>query len=90
MLCILPILLMANMLVPCEGETITGGLIRPYAFKENIIRPMSTAFELDTMAFVRYKDRYQLSLDLWRIPTAGVNRTPTGIDLWSVMIGVRF
>ena len=50
---------------------------------------LSIAFEQDTRAYVKY-DRYELSLDLWRMPSAGNQRSATGIDLWSLMIGVDY
>ena len=65
------------------------GLERPYAFIENPIRPLSSAFEQDTRAYVK-QGRYELFLDLWRMPSAGNQRSATGIDLWSLMIGVDF
>lgn len=35
-------------------------------------------------------DRYELSLDLWRMPSTGTQRPATGIDVWSLMIGMDF
>ena len=70
-------------------DTGRTGLERPYAFRDTPIRPLSIAFEQDTRAYVMY-DRYELSLDLWRMPSAGSQRPATGIDLWSLTIGVGF
>lgn len=77
-----------DLLTPCETSVRTG-LDRPYAFRDTPIRPLSIAFEQDTRAYVKL-DRYELSLDLWRIPSAGNQRPATGIDLWSLMIGMDF
>jgi len=52
-------------------------------------RPLSSAFKQDTQAYVKH-DRYELSLDLWRMPSTGNQRPATGIDLWSLMIGMDF
>ena len=60
-----------------------------YAFRETPISPLSSAFEQDTRAYVK-RDRYELSLDLWRMPSAGNQRPVTGIDLWSLIIGMDF
>ena len=67
----------------------TAGLGRLYAFSDTPIGPLSSAFKQDTQAYVKH-DRYELSLDLWRMPSAGNQRPATGIDLWSLMIGVDF
>ena len=77
-----------GLLTPCETSVRTG-LDRPYAFRDTPIRPLSIAFEQDTRAYVKL-DRYELSLDLWRMPSAGSQRPATGIDLWSLMIGMDF
>ena len=77
-----------DLLTPCETSVRTG-LDRPYAFRDTPIRPLSIAFEQDTRAYVKL-DRYELSRDLWRIPSAGNQRPATGIDLWSLMIGMDF
>lgn len=72
------------------GEsTFTAGLERPFAFRETPPRPLSSSFELDTKAYIR-SERLSVSLDLWRMPVAGAQRPPTGIDLWSVMLGWAF
>ena len=52
-------------------------------------RPLSSAFKQDTRAYVKH-DRYELSLDLWRMPSTGTQRPATGIDVWSLMIGMDF
>jgi hypothetical protein len=88
MTCLLPLLFAVSFLTPCEIPVSTG-LERPYAFIATPIRPLSIAFEQDTRAYVKY-DRYGLSLDLWRMPSAGSQRSATGIDLWSFTIGVDF
>ena len=77
-----------DLLTPCETSVRTG-LDRPYAFRDTPIRPLSIAFEQDTRAYVKL-DRCELSLDLWRMPSAGSQRPATGIDLWSLMIGMDF
>ena len=77
-----------SLLTPCE-ILVSTGLERPYAFTETPIRPLSSAFEQDTRAYVK-QDRYELSFDLWRMPSAGNQRPATGIDLWSLMIGMDF
>jgi hypothetical protein len=77
-----------DLLTACETSVRTG-LDRPYAFSDTPIRPLSIAFEEDTRAYVKL-DRYELSLDLWRIPSAGNQRPATGIDLWSLMICIDF
>ena len=77
-----------SLLTPCE-TSIRIGLERPYAFRETLIHPLSIAFEEDTRAYVK-DDKYELSLDLWRMPSAGNQRAVTGIDLWSLMIGIDF
>ncbi len=53
------------------------------------IRPLSSAFEQDTRAYVE-QGGYVLSLDLWRMPNTGIQRPAMGIDLWSLMIGIEF
>ena len=68
-----------DLLTACETSVRTG-LDRPYAFSDTPIRPLSIAFEQDTRAYVKL-DRYELSLDLWRIPSAGNQRPATGIHL---------
>ncbi len=77
-----------SLVTPCETPVRTG-LERPFAFSDTPIRPLSSAFEQDTRAYVKH-DRYALSLDLWRMPSAGNQRAVTGIDLWSLMIGIDF
>jgi hypothetical protein len=88
MTCLLPLLFAISLLTPCEISVRTG-LERPYAFIDTPSRPLSSAFEQDTRAYVKH-DRYELSLDLWRMPSAGNQRPATGIDLWSLMIGMDF
>lgn len=88
MTCLLSFMFTVSLLTPCETSVRTG-LDRPYAFIETPIRPLSSAFEQDTRAYVK-QGRYELSLDLWRMPSAGNQRPATGIDLWSLMIGVDF
>ena len=88
MTCLLSFMVTVSLLTPCETSVCTG-LERPYAFTETPIRPLSSAFEQDTRAYVK-QGRYELSLDLWRMPSAGNPRPATGIDLWSLMIGVDF
>jgi hypothetical protein len=88
MTCLLSVMFAISLLTPCETSVLTG-LDRPYAFRDTPIRPLSIAFEQDTRAYVKL-DRYELSLDLWRMPSAGNQRPATGIDLWSLMIGMDF
>ena len=88
MTCLLPLLFAISLLTPCEISVRTG-LERPYAFIDTPSRPLSSAFEQDTRAYVK-QDRYELSLDLWRMPSIGNQRPATGIDLWSLMIGWDF
>lgn len=88
MTCLLILMFAMDLLTPCETSVRTG-LDRPYAFRDTPIRPLSIAFEQDTRAYVKL-DRYELSRDLWRIPSAGNQRPATGIDLWSLMIGMDF
>ena len=88
MTCLLSLMIALSLMTPCETSVRTG-LDRPSAFIETPIRPFSIAFEQDTRAYVKL-DRYELSLDLWRMPSAGNQRPATGIDLWSLMIGVDF
>lgn len=79
MTCFLSVMFAISLLTPCETSVRTG-LERPYAFRDTPIRPLSIAFEQDTRAYVKL-DRYELSLDLWRIPSAGNQRPATGIHL---------
>ena len=88
MTCLLSLMFAMNLLTPCEISVRTG-LERPYAFRDTPIRPLSIAFEQDTRAYVKH-DGYELSLDLWRMPSAGTQRPTMGIDLWSLMIGMDF
>jgi hypothetical protein len=88
MTCLLSVMFAMSLLTPCETSVSTG-LERPYAFSDTPIRPLSSAFELDTRAYVKH-DGYELSLDLWRMPSVGNQRPATGIDLWSLMIGWDF
>jgi len=88
MTCLLSFMFAMSLVTPCETSVRTG-LERPYAFSDTPIRPLSSAFEQDTRAYVKYES-YELSLDLWRMPSAGNQRPVTGIDLWSLMIGVDF
>lgn len=82
-------LLMASMLDATCPKGLYTGLERPYAFLESVPSPLSTRFEQDTRAYIQ-KDSLSLNVDLWKIPVAGAPRTPTGIDLWSLTIGVSF
>ena len=52
-------------------------------------RPLSSAFEQDTRAYVKH-NRYEPSLDLWRMPSTRNQCPATGVDLWSLMIGMDF
>ena len=88
MICLLILMFAMDLLTSCETSVRTG-LDRPYPFSDTPIRPLSIAFEQDTRAYVKL-GRYELSLDLWRIPSAGNQRPATGIDLWSLMIGMNF
>jgi len=88
MTCLLSFMFAMSLVTPCETPVRTG-LERPFAFSDTPIRPLSSAFEQDTRAYVKH-DRYALSLDLWRMPSAGNQRAVTGIDLWSLMIGIDF
>jgi hypothetical protein len=88
MTCLLSVMFAMSLLTPCETSVSTG-LERPYAFRDTPIRPLSSAFELDTRAYVKHAG-YELSLDLWRMPSVGNQRPATGIDLWSLMIGWDF
>lgn len=88
MTCLLSFMFAVSLLTPCETSVSTG-LERPYAFIDTPIRPLSIAFEQDTRAYVKH-DRYELSLDLWRMPSAGTQRPAMGIDLWSLMLGMDF
>ena len=88
MTCLLSFMFAMSLVTPCEASVRTG-LERPYAFSDTPIRPLSSAFEQDTRAYVKI-ETYELSLDLWRMPSAGNQRPVTGIDLWSFMIGVDF
>ena len=67
-----------NLLTPCDTSVSTG-LERPYAISDSPIRPLSSAFEQETHAYVRH-DGYELSLDLWRMPSAGNQRPAMGVD----------
>jgi hypothetical protein len=86
--CFMSLLFAMSLVTPCE-TSVRSGLERPYAFTETPIRTLSSAFEQDTRAYVK-QDWYMLSLDLWRMPSAGIQRPAMGIDLWSLMIGVEF
>lgn len=86
--CFQSLIFAISLMTPCE-TSIRTGLDRPYAFSNTPIRPLSIAFEQDTRAFVG-RGGYELSLDLWRMPSVGSPRSATGIDLWSVMIGIDF
>lgn len=88
MTCLLSLMFAMSLLTPCETSVRTG-LDRPYAFIETPIRPLSIAFEQDTRAYVKH-DSYELSLDLWRMPSATTQRPAMGIDLWSLMMGIDF
>ena len=88
MTCLLSLMFAMSLLTPCETSVRTG-LERPYAFSDTPSRPLSSAFEQDTRAYVKH-DKYELSLDLWRMPSAGNQRTAMGIDLWSLTIGLDF
>ena len=88
MTCLLSLMFAMDLLTSCETSVRTG-LDRPYAFRDTPIRPLSIAFEQDTRAYVKL-DRYELSLDLWRMPSAGIQRPAMGVDLWSLMIGIEF
>ena len=88
MTCLLSFMFAMSLVTPCETSVRTG-LERPYAFSDTPIRPLSSAFEQDTRAYVKL-ETYELSLDLWRMPSAGNQRIAMGIDLWSLMIGVDF
>jgi len=84
----LPLLLATELWSSCPSGLYTV-LERPYAFVDTPVRPLSSAFELDTHAVLTDKT-YSVSLDLWRNPSVGSPRGATGIDLWSLMIGVNF
>ena len=88
MTCLLPLMFAMSLVIPCDTLASTG-LERPYAFRDTPIRPLSIAIEQDTRAYVK-QDGYELSLDLWRMPSAGNQRPAMGIDLWSLMIGMDF
>jgi hypothetical protein len=88
MTCLLSLMFAMSLLTPCE-TSVRIGLERPYAFSDTPIRPLSIAFEEDTRAYVKH-DKYELSLDLWRMPSAGNQRPAMGIDLWSLTIGLDF
>jgi hypothetical protein len=88
MTCLLSLMFAMSLLTPCETSARIG-LERPYAFIDTPIRPLSIAFEQDTRAYVKL-EKYELSLDLWRMPSAGNQRTPMGIDLWSLTFGLDF
>ena len=88
MTCLLSFMFAMSLVTPCETSVRTG-LERPYAFSDTPIRPLSIAFEEDTRAYVKL-EKYELSLDLWRMPSAGNQRPAIGIDLWSLTIGLDF
>jgi hypothetical protein len=88
MSCLLSFMFALSLLTPCESSVRTG-LDRPSAFIETPVRPFSIAFEQDARAYVKL-DRYELSLDLWRMPSATTPRPAMGIDLWSLMMGIDF
>jgi hypothetical protein len=82
------LLFVMSVATPYE-TSVSSGLERPYALIETPIRPLSSAFEHDTRAYVE-QGGYVLSLDLWRMPNTGIQRPVMGIDLWSLMIGIEF
>jgi hypothetical protein len=87
--CLLIPFMVATLWQPCPSGLYTT-LDRPNAFRETPFRPLSTAFEIDTRAILTDKE-YFLSLDLWKFPQTGYYQRPaSGIDLWSLMIGVNF
>ena len=86
--CFLSLMLAMSLETPCEIPVHTG-LERPYAFRDTPVRPLSIAFEQDTRAYVKL-DRYELSLDMWRMPSVGNQRPAMGIDLWALMMGLDF
>jgi len=88
MTCFLPFIISTSLWATCPTGLYVD-LERPYAFTETPVRNLSSSFELDTRAVLTDKT-YSLSLDLWRNPQAGAPRGTTGIDLWSLMIGVNF
>ncbi len=88
MTCLLPLMFAISFSESCD-TSVHIGLERPYAFIDAPIRTLSTAFEQDTRAYVK-QGGYELSLDLWRMPTVGNQRPAMGIDLWSLMIGIDF
>jgi hypothetical protein len=88
MTCLLSLMFALSLMTPCETSVRTG-LDRASAFIETPIRPFSIAFEQDTRAYVKL-DRYELSLDMWRMPSATTPRPAMGIDLWSLMMGIDF
>jgi hypothetical protein len=88
MTCLLSLMFAMSLMTPCETSVLTG-LDRPSAFIETPVRPFSIAFEQDTRAYVKL-DMYELSLDLWRMPSATTQRPAMGIDLWSLMMGIDF
>ena len=88
MTCLLSFMIALSLTTPCDTSVRTG-LDRASAFIETPIRPFSIAFEQDTRAYVML-DRYELSLDLWRMPSATTPRPALGIDLWSLMMGIDF
>lgn len=86
--CFLPFMLAASVWSSCPAG-LYQDLERPYAFTEAPIRTLSSSYELDTRAVVTDK-HYSLALELWRNPEAGKPRGSTGIDVWSLMLGVNF
>jgi hypothetical protein len=54
MACLLPLMFAISLLTPCETSVRTG-LERPYAFSDIPIRPLSSAFEQDTRAYVKHE-----------------------------------
>jgi len=86
---ILPFVMATSLWQSCPSGLYTT-LERPNAFLPTpFTRPLSTYFEIDTRAVLTDKE-YFLSLDLWKMPSAGAPRPASGIDLWSLMIGVNF
>ncbi len=78
MTCLLSLMFALSLMTPC-GTSVRTGLDRASAFIETPILPFSIAFEQDTRAYVKL-DRYELSLDLWRMPSATTPRPAMGID----------
>jgi hypothetical protein len=88
MTCLLSLMYALSLMTSYETSVRTG-LDHASAFIETPIRPFSIAFEQDTRAYVKL-DRYELSLDMWRMPSATTPRPAMGIDLWSLMMGIDF